>query len=117
MSTNRAHRAAALLVLSLGLAPATLAAETPEAGRSYIFETVDSYGIMTTARFEVTGILQGESAPRTLSFFINNLSEAAPHTSRCDRLALLAMGKPGLYFLEVVQGISFGYTTCRLTRR
>ncbi|WP_164015853.1 hypothetical protein [Pyxidicoccus trucidator] len=121
MLKNRSLRLAALLSAALGLAPSALAAaETPQVGTPYVFETVDSYLVATHSRIEVTGILQGESAPRTL-FFSYNLSTTAfdvgQHVARCDRLALLAMNKPGLYLLTMVQNGSTFAPTCRLTRR
>ncbi|MFP2911783.1 hypothetical protein ACLESD_43525 [Pyxidicoccus sp. 3LFB2] len=118
MLKNRSLRLAALLSASLGLAPSALAAETPQSNRPYVFETVDSYIATGTSRFEITGILQGESTPRTLSFRIAGFNEAAVYISRCDRMALLAMSKPGAWFLELVQlDDSFTVPTCRLTRR
>ncbi len=118
MLKNRSLRTAALAV-SLGLAPSALAAaETPQADRPYIFETVDSYNAADATHFEITGILRGESTPRTLRFRIVGYSEPSVHMSRCDRLALLAMTRPGAWFLEVSQAeISSAFPSCKLTRR
>ncbi|NMO22015.1 hypothetical protein HPC49_37915 [Pyxidicoccus fallax] len=117
MSQSRARRAAALLVLTLGVAPAALGAEEPVVGTPYVFQTVDSYNVVNHIEVEVTGILQGESAPRTVSFWYNlgNI-DSAGHLTRCDRMALLAMNKPGLYLLEMTQ-TNTSVARCRLTRR
>ncbi|MCY1019946.1 hypothetical protein [Pyxidicoccus sp. MSG2] len=118
MLNNRSLRFAALLAASLGLAPSALAAETPQSNKPYIFETVDSYVVVNERRVEVTGILQGESAPRTFAFSANAISNPHLLFTRCDRMALLAMSKPGLYSFEMVQGAdSYIAPTCRLTRR
>ncbi|MFP2928720.1 hypothetical protein ACLESO_26690 [Pyxidicoccus sp. 3LG] len=118
MLKNRAFRTAALLAVSLGLAPTALA-ETPQTNRPYIFETVDSYGIVSTSRFEVTGILQGESAPRTFVFSYSSAHsyDDSQHLSRCDRMALLAMSKPGFYYFEMVETHLYTGPICRLRRR
>ena len=119
MLMNRSVRAAALLLACLGLVPAAQA-ETPREGVPYVFETVDSYHLPSIYQFEVTGILRGESTPRTFTFWSRDFSsfEPAQHLSRCDRMALLAMSKPGAYFLEVVQPtIDRPIPTCKLTRR
>ncbi|QSQ23072.1 hypothetical protein JY651_49665 [Pyxidicoccus parkwayensis] len=116
---NRSLRTAALLSVCLGLAPTALAAETPRFDVPYVFETVDGYAVLNTNRVEVTGLLRGESAQRTLVFyFTTGSTDPSTLVSRCDRMALLAMNKPGLYFFEMTQGQSgFTSSTCRLTRR
>jgi hypothetical protein len=117
MLKNRSLRIAALLSASLGLVPSALAAETPRSNTPYVFETVDAYLVVDAYRIEVTGILQGESTPRTL-VFRTSVSDASAHFSRCDRMALLAMNKPGLYHFTMVQGAeSWIPTTCSLARR
>jgi hypothetical protein len=118
MLKNRSLRLTALLAASLGLAPAALAAETPQRNKLYLFEAVDSFVITDPTHFEVTGILRGESAPRTLAFYISGYSDPGVYMARCDRFALLAMSKPGAWLLEVAQ-VDGSYTlpTCRLTRR
>lgn len=117
MLKNRSLRLAALLSLSLGLAPAALAAETPQTNKAYVFETVDSYLVVSNTAVEVTGILEGESTPRTLKFRAS-ITDAAVQFSRCDRMAFLAMNKPGLYLFTMVQGTDSSVpVTCKLTRR
>lgn len=120
MLMNRSLRLAALLSVSLGLAPAALAAaETPQYDKPYVFETVDSFLITSPSRFEVTGLIQGENTVRTVYFFTtwSASSDSNLYLTRCDRMALVAMSKPGLYFFEVVQKSVSISPSCRLTRR
>jgi hypothetical protein len=119
MLKNRSLRFAALLAVSLGLVPSAFAAaERPQSDKPYVFETVDSYLIVDDNRVEVTGILQGESAPRTFAFRGTVSTAAGAQFSRCDRMALLSMSKPGLYLFTMVQAPeNWMASTCQLTRR
>ncbi|WP_338863687.1 hypothetical protein [Myxococcus stipitatus] len=115
MPTSRGLRTPALLLSLLALTPtAQAAAETPQLYVPYVFVTVDSYFIRPWAHIEVTGILQGESTPRTLAFSISSSSvDSNQYISRCDRMAMLAMSKPGAYRLELTRSPD---VWCRLTR-
>jgi|GEM_PF-3396517 len=120
MHPSRVLRAAALLLASVTLAPSALAAETPEPNVPYVFVTVDSYSITGASSIEVTGILQGENTPRTLEFELPAYStplEAGQHASRCDRMALLLMNKPGAWLLELTYKGQWAMGSCKLTRR
>lgn len=119
MHPSRVLRAATLLLASVALTPTALAAETPQANVPYVFVTVDSYSVVHANGIEVTGILQGENTPRTLEFEFPSFSsyDASQHVSRCDRLALLLMNKPGAYLLEVTFKGQWETGSCKLTRR
>jgi hypothetical protein len=106
------------LALGLSLAPLALAS-AQTAPPTYVFTAVDSldihgddYGI------EVTGVLQGENAPRTIKLTYypshSDYAESARTFERCERLALLAMNKPGRYLLTLRQ--EHDYIGCALTR-
>lgn len=99
---------------------------------TYVFETVDSYDISGERNeVKVTGIISGEAEPRTITlqyrpvYSSSNGSDetAAKRTfERCERFALIAMGKPGQYLLEMRQETSvYSSSTqmigCKLTRR
>ncbi|MCK8498485.1 MULTISPECIES: hypothetical protein [Myxococcus] len=121
MSPSRVLRNLVLSTAAV-LLPSTLAwSETPQVDVPYVFETVDSYAITEANVIEIRGVLQGESAPRTFEFeFYSNPAyyDASQHGSRCDRMALLAMTRPGRYLLELkVQRWIGGQPSCRLTRR
>ncbi|MCP3104379.1 hypothetical protein LZ198_36500 [Myxococcus sp. K15C18031901] len=121
MTSRRMVRVLSAL-LTLTLPPVALAAvEAPQLNKPYKFVTVDSFLVRDATNVELTGILEGESTPRTIRFYYasgNSSTDSSQHMSRCDRMALLAMNKPGLYLLELVQlDYTPNQTTCRLTRR
>jgi hypothetical protein len=112
---NRTTFAAVLLstLMPLSMASAELQA-------TYVFTAVDSYDIKGDSyEVQVTGIVQGESAPRTVSLTYYPIE--AHHTfERCERMVLMAMSRPGQYFLELRQEghPSTGQLiACKLTRR
>lgn len=117
------------LVACVLLAPAVALSQavqpvTATSGGVYVFETVDSYDVQGSyLRVTVQGVQQGQETPSavTFSYYIYSGSTSDHHRSfeRCERLALLAMSKPGQYLLEVRQegGGSTPHLGCRLTRR
>ncbi|AGC48250.1 hypothetical protein MYSTI_06978 [Myxococcus stipitatus DSM 14675] len=119
MSLRRILHTPAVLLSLLTLAPtAPSAAEPPQTNVPYVFVAVDSYNVKQTNQFEVTGLLLGEGTPRTILFTASTTSavDVSQHLSRCDRMALMAMNKPGAYRFEVVKGIYSYEFSCRLTR-
>ncbi|WP_342376297.1 hypothetical protein NVS55_34175 [Myxococcus stipitatus] len=112
MSLRRILHTPAVLLSLLTLAPTAWAAEP------IVFVAVDSYNVKQTNQFEVTGLVLGEGTPRTITFFLSTSSsvDVSQHLSRCDRLALMAMNKPGAYRFEVQRGSSSFELSCRLTR-
>lgn len=119
---------ASVTLLFAFAAPLRADAATPA---TYVFETVDSYDISGQNReVKVTGIISGEATARTVTltylpyYYSGNTQDelALKRTfERCERLALLAMSKPGQYLLEMRQE-NFATTTtatigCKLTRR
>ena len=84
-----AHR----LAICLAIASSILAAPRPAAAAiTHVFDTVDAVEISGTA-INVTGILAGQTAPTTVMFEFYD----AGRVQRCERLAVLAMSKPGKY--------------------
>ncbi len=101
------------LALCLSLAPLALASAQTKPP-IYVFTTVDSIDIQSSWNlFRLTGILQGESTPRTIEVGYSNSPNNA--FERCERLALLAMNKPGRYLFELRQD-DFADLACKLTR-
>jgi len=107
-----------------------------EVTATYVFESVESYNIVgdTTSwdQVQVTGVIQGESTARTITLYYTASYTSSTATvdhigakrtfERCERLALLAMSKPGQYLLELRQeydafATSHRYIGCKLTRR
>lgn len=106
------------LALSLSLAPLALASAqtTPP---TYVFTAVDSVEISNGGyTFRVTGLVQGENVPRTVEmysdFYLSQSSDSNQPSTRCERMALLAMNKPGRYLFEL-QEENRGFR-CKLTR-
>ncbi|MFP2957944.1 hypothetical protein ACLEPN_08965 [Myxococcus sp. 1LA] len=115
-SFSRVVRTASV-VAALTLAPAALAEEA-EYGRSYVFTTVDAVQAYSLSGFEVTGILEGEATPRTITFWPEhgNYESQQGFGARCDRMALLLMTRPGRFQLTVEMPSFYQATTCKLTR-
>ncbi|WP_375742134.1 hypothetical protein NR800_22675 [Corallococcus interemptor] len=107
------------LLATLSLVPSTAGAqaqpEEPVQGVAYVFTTVDAYTV-GNGTLDVTGTLVGESAPRTFRFWA--IGDASVEAARCDRLALLAMTRPGRYLFTWKWTNDFSnYLTCTLTRQ
>jgi hypothetical protein len=101
------------LAICLVIASLALAAPRPvsaDANIQAVYDTVDSVeiknhdtsgttncgvsGFCTHALVVVTGIRAGESTPSTQTF---NFGINADMATRCERLAMIAMSKPGKY--------------------
>jgi hypothetical protein len=78
------------------------------------FATVDAVKV-EYSRISITGIVEDEASPRTLTFYFSTSSTAYSLQQACERLGLLAMAKPGQYVLEVQQVSSLS-VKCTLAR-
>ncbi|MBN8465140.1 hypothetical protein JYJ95_01345 [Corallococcus exiguus] len=109
------HRALALLA-ALSLAPASALAEPEEAlmGVTYVFTTVDAYSVVGSSLI-VTGTLVGESNVRTINL-PGRGGDTTEEASRCDRLALLTMTRPGRFHFSWSKPGLYYSPTCTLTR-
>jgi len=103
------HRLACCLAIAslLFLAPRPAAADTID-----VFDTVDSVDLNGTIRLFVTGILSGQTAPTTQELYVTN----STLVQQCERLALMAMSKPGKYQFHVVRN-SGAVSRCKLSLR
>lgn len=94
------------------------------------FETVDAIeAILSSDTFrpvgiKVTGILVGSASPSSVSVKLtgstvaNNPGIAAVDlVARCDRMAMLAMSKPGKFQFALVETDIFQVFTCKLIVR
>jgi hypothetical protein len=135
MTPNLRPLALAVALLFTLVAPAPVSAEITA---THVFVSVESYNILGDSDIsgadvvEVTGVRQGESAPSLVKLYYSPRysgsstgtdSISAKRTfERCERLALLAMSKPGQYLLELrqeregIQPIIY-YIGCKLTVR
>ncbi|HZJ67532.1 MAG TPA: hypothetical protein VFD36_28710 [Kofleriaceae bacterium] len=87
------------------------------------YDTVDAVEVVAN-QISVTGIVTGEGAPsrRTFSILANatgpgSSTQTDVAASRCDRLALLAMSKPGKFQFAIVDVGSSSRFGCKLTLR
>jgi hypothetical protein len=92
------HVPGCLVALALSFAPSVSLANPLPAPGPAVYDTVDAVQASGT-RIAITGIIAGQSTQSESFYFVNNDSSAgtAEAASRCDRLALLAMAKPGKY--------------------
>ncbi|HEX8107302.1 MAG TPA: hypothetical protein VF516_06205 [Kofleriaceae bacterium] len=108
-------RAATVLLLFASAAP--VAADTIVASTSAVYDTVDAVELHSY-RLTITGIVHGTSNATTLTYQILDLNTnfSTEAASRCDRLALLMMAKPGKYQLAMQRPFSsFQGFSCKLT--
>jgi hypothetical protein len=101
----------------LVVAPAAVGQTTPPPTTTFV--AVDAVKVDHT-RIVVTGVLEGEATAvdREFYFTFSAYSTSQPYEQRqsCERLALVAMAKPGFYTFSVTQGSSSGYPSCTLAR-
>jgi len=108
------HLVAGLVIASLAtLAPRPAAAD----GIPIIYDAVDALQLRNNNIIRVTGIISGQGAPSTTDFGLVAGSVASPdYAARCDRLALLAMSKPGKFQFVITLIVSGGFS-CQLIVR
>lgn len=100
---------AALTTVSAGPAAAAF-------GDVIFYDTVDAVEF-TGSAFLVTGIIQGQSAPSTTSYRAGSSSSDPERASLCQRLALLAMSKPGKFQFVIKDQGSSTNVGCKLILR
>lgn len=114
------HVLGCLVAVTLSFTPATSFADPPPASGPAVYDTVDAVEVFGN-RIAVTGIIAGQSTQSVLSYVISDgsASNSTPEgANRCDRLALLAMAKPGKYQFATVRVGTFGNAfSCKLTVR
>lgn len=99
---------AGVLLCVAGLARAQSSLPAP-----VVFTAVDAVKL-EYSKLSITGIVEGEAAPRTVAFYF-----ASTHFRQesCERLVLLAMEKPGQYLLTMQnQTYSSSDANCSLSR-
>jgi hypothetical protein len=116
-----------LVAMCCAIAAFTFGALPPAAaafGDTITYDTVDAIEVLAD-QIKVTGIISGQGAPSTTLFRIVSSPPSSTTggstdvaASRCDRLALLAMSKPGKYQFAIVQAADFGARfSCKLIVR
>ena len=112
---------ASAATLLLALSPLSIASAQSSV-ETFVFETVDSYELLQGSnQLSITGILQGEAVARTIAIppASNNTTTYESRVRACERMALMAMSKPGQYYFELRHSnLSTPHVTgCKLTRR
>jgi hypothetical protein len=79
----------------------------------WAFTAVDAVQVNNNSTLTIRGVLSGELGPTDQIVFF--YSTTTPQFESCQRLALLAMGKPGQYVLAV-DVTRTGYPICKLSR-
>ena len=99
----------AVLVLSSRLAAADFV---------IVYDTVDAVQTRSDSMISLTGIIAGEGTPTTKLYPLGQSSTGSgvDPAARCDRLALLAMSKPGKFQLVMVLVGSLQFN-CKLVVR
>jgi hypothetical protein len=116
------------VVAAIAVGP-TFVAHAQSAPPSTTFVTLDAVNLrgggngvtpMTMPYVRLTGIVLGETTPRTVEFEARTLSSALSEDdfARCDRLFLLAMARPGAFrvTIEHTGGSTRFVTGCSLSR-
>jgi hypothetical protein len=108
-------------LLLAGAAAVSLVGATAQAQTAvprHVFVAVDALEMKANV-FTVTGVIDGESEPRTVTFTFSSSSTSSERddVSACQRLALLAMTRPGQFRFEVAGGTTYyQYPACKLAR-
>jgi hypothetical protein len=97
------------LASALLLLPAAPASAAPPAQGPAVYDTIDAVEVWAD-HIVITGIISGQSSPSELSYTIlDGSSTSTPGgAARCDRLAMLAVAKPGKYQFATVLVPGFG---------
>lgn len=101
--------AAAAAVLAVAIAPSPVAAADP-----VVFVTVDAVELEVYI-VGITGMLKDAAAPVTVEINFGSSTEAVAVAAACERKALLAMARPGMYRLEF-SWTGWGTPLCKLVR-
>jgi len=116
-----------LVAMCCAIAAFTFEAALPAGaavGDTTTYDTIDAIEVLAD-QIKVTGIISGQGAPNTTLYRIasspTDFSGGGPTdvaASRCDRLALLAISKPGKYQFATVQVVeSSPRYSCKLIVR
>jgi hypothetical protein len=82
-----------------------------------VLVTVDSVTVSGTT-MRVVGVVEGDPAPSewVLPLYTSSTADAHAQVQACQRLALLAMSRPGAYRLTLSKASATSYAFCTLSR-
>ena len=110
---------ATLVLLSVSPAPTSFAAGAAGvvvASTGAVYDTVDSVQASLN-HVTIIGIVAGQSESSELLYTISDFPNSSTAASRCDRLALLAMSKPGKFQFSTVKFDGTNIYACKLVVR
>ena len=84
------------------------------------YDTVDAVQTSTVgsnAAIQISGIVSGDSTPTTTTFILRPSSSGTDQANRCDRMALLAMSKPGKFQFVLVGPGGSTFSNCKVILR
>jgi len=91
------HLVTCLAIIALSfVSPTPAAAAATVATSSAVYDTVDAVELLDGTLITVTGVISGQSARSESIYQIFSIPNS-DGPARCDRLALLAMTKPGKF--------------------
>lgn len=106
-------------LLFAGAAAAALLSAAPVLAQTtptrYVFVAVDALEIQGST-VKVTGVLDGESAARTITSSLYLGASSMDQMAACERLALLAMTRPGQFRFEIQGDTAYQSPACKLAR-
>jgi hypothetical protein len=104
------HLAGWSVLAALCFIPAVSSADAPQSFTPAVYDTVDAVEVWGN-RLIVTGIISGQDHVSELGYQIadrSNVGTIFPEGAiRCDRLALLAIAKPGKYQFATTHLVNF----------
>ncbi len=114
-------RVVAAVALVLSLVAYAPPARAQSADRVTVFAAVDSFAYDPhSSLITMTGVVQGDASASEKLFYYRGLDqndvEALLRLQSCERMALLAMAKPGQYQFQITVPVTYAYVTCKLTR-
>jgi hypothetical protein len=88
----------------------------------FTLTTVDEFERLDDQRLSLTGLVSGESTPRTMELLSGYAGSSVPYTKSadaCERAALMMTTHPGRFTLRIaaVPNDYAGAITCRLIRQ
>ena len=86
----------------------------------FAYDTVDAVQTTTVGSnvaIEIRGVVSGDSAPTTTTYVLRGSSSGTDQGNRCDRMALLAMSKPGKFQFVLVGPGGNTFSNCKLIAR
>jgi hypothetical protein len=86
----------------------------------FAYDTVDAVETLTVGSnvaIQISGIISGDSTPTTTTYILRGSSSGTDQANRCDRMALLAMSKPGKFQFVLVGPGGSTFSNCKLIVR